>query len=338
MERKRKIRKVIGMICVCLLLLSGCGTDGSVADSEEKPYPDEDMIVVGVSQLGSESMWRSANTASIQQAFTKENGYFLMYNNARQKQENQIKAIRSYISQQVDYIIFSPIVEDGWETVLKEAKEAGIPVIIMDRNVDCDPSLYTAWVGSDFEEEGRNAGRWLEDDLKGKNFGDSQVNIVILQGTPGSTAMLGRTKGFQTIADLHDNWNILACENADFTTAKGKEVMAEYLKKYDDIDVVISQNDDMTIGALQAVREAGYTTGTGGDMTLISFDGTKSALEKVKSGVINVDIECNPLLGSYLEELVRKIQNKEPVDKINYVEEKIFTQKNVLSVLDDRTY
>lgn len=339
MKWKHKMRRCAAVFLLFTMLLStGCASDPGEKDADTQARPDENMTVIGVSQLGSESMWRTANTASLQNAFSKENGYFLMFNNARQKQENQIKAIRSFISQQVDYIIFSPIVEDGWETVLKEAKEAGIPVIIMDRNVNCDPDLYTAWVGSDFEEEGRNAGRWLADDLKGKKFGHNEVNIVILQGTQGSTAMIGRTKGFQTIADLHDNWNILACEDADFTTAKGKEVMEKYLKKYDDIDVIVSQNDDMTIGVLQAVREAGYTTGTGGDMTLISFDGTKSALEKVKSGVINVDIECNPLQGPYLEAIVRKLENGEPVDKINYVEEKIFTQKNVLSVLDDRTY
>lgn len=339
MKWKHKIRRCAAVFLLFTMLLStGCASDLHEKDADTQARPDENMTVIGVSQLGSESMWRTANTTSLQNAFSKENGYFLMFNNARQKQENQIKAIRSFISQRVDYIIFSPIVEDGWETVLKEAKEAEIPVIIMDRNVDCDPNLYTAWVGSDFEEEGRNAGRWLADDLKGKKFGNNQVNIVILQGTQGSTAMIGRTKGFQSIADLHDNWNILACEDADFTTAKGKEVMAKYLKKYGDIDVIVSQNDDMTIGVLQAVREAGLTTGTGGDMTLISFDGTKSALEKVKSGVINVDIECNPLQGPYLEEIVRKLENGETVDKINYVEEKIFTQKNVLSVLDDRTY
>lgn len=339
MKWKYKMHRcVTAFLLVVLLLFTGCASDPNEKGADTQAHPDDNMTVIGVSQLGSESMWRTANTTSIQNAFLKKNGYFLMFNNARQKQENQIKAIRSFISQRVDYIIFSPIVEKGWETVLKEAKEAEIPVIIMDRNVNCDSDLYTAWIGSDFEEEGRNAGRWLADDLKGKKFGNNQVNIVILQGTQGSTAMIGRTKGFQSIADLHDNWNILACEDADFTTAKGKEVMAKYLKKYSDIDVVVSQNDDMSIGVLQAVREAGLTTGTGGDMTLISFDGTKSALEKVKSGVINVDIECNPLLGPYLEEIVRKLENGEPVDKINYVEEKIFTQKNVLSVLDDRTY
>ena len=247
MNRRHRIGQGIAVcLALALLLMTGCASDVKDTASTQYAHPDENMTVIGVSQLGSESMWRSANTASIREAFSKENGYFLMYNNARQKQENQIKAIRSFISQRVDYIIFSPIVEDGWETVLKEAQDANIPVIIMDRNVDCDPSLYTAWIGSDFEEEGRNAGRWLEDDLKGKNFSQSQVNIVILQGTPGSTAMLGRTKGFQTIADAHDNWNILACEDADFTTAKGKEVMEKYLKKYNDIDVIVSQNDVMT--------------------------------------------------------------------------------------------
>ena len=231
MNRRHRIGQGIAVcLALALFLMTGCASDVKDTASTQYAHPDENMTVIGVSQLGSESMWRSANTASIREAFSKENGYFLMYNNARQKQENQIKAIRSFISQRVDYIIFSPIVEDGWETVLKEAQDANIPVIIMDRNVDCDPSLYTAWIGSDFEEEGRNAGRWLEDDLKGKNFSQSQVNIVILQGTPGSTAMLGRTKGFQTIADAHDNWNILACEDADFTTAKGKEVMEKYLK------------------------------------------------------------------------------------------------------------
>ena len=186
MNRRHRIGQGIAVcLALALLLMTGCASDVKDTASTQYAHPDENMTVIGVSQLGSESMWRSANTASIREAFSKENGYFLMYNNARQKQENQIKAIRSFISQRVDYIIFSPIVEDGWETVLKEAQDANIPVIIMDRNVDCDPSLYTAWIGSDFEEEGRNAGRWLEDDLKGKNFSQSQVNIVILQGTSG---------------------------------------------------------------------------------------------------------------------------------------------------------
>ena len=338
MKRKNKIFRKVIIVLAVLALLTGCAGQEPEAEDTRTPT-DDNLIVVGVSQEGSESVWRTANTRSVKETLTKENGYFLIFKNARQKQENQIKALRSFISQRVDYIVFSPIVEDGWDTVLREAREAEIPVILMDRKINVkDESLYTAWVGSDFVEEGRNAGKWLEDYLKGQRFNDDQVNIVVLQGTAGTTAMFGRTQGFEEIAAKHENWNILACENADFTTAKGKEVMSKYLKKYSDIDVIVSQNDDMTIGVLQAISEAGYTTGTGGDMTLISFDGTKSALEKVKSGLINVDIECNPLLGPYLEEIVCKLENGEPVDKINYVEEKIFTQKNVLSVLDNRIY
>ena len=308
MKKKGRWIPVIGCLML-VLFLAGCGKTIDIQSTAEQEIPSQNQIVVGVSQLGSESMWRTANSASIQQALCKENGYFLLFNNARQKQENQIKAIRSYISQRVDYIVFSPIVEDGWETVLQEAKEADIPVIVMDRNVSCDPSLYTAWVGSDFTEEGRNAARWLEEDLKGKKFDQKEtVHIVVLRGT------------------------------ADFTTAKGREVMEKYLQKYKDIDVVVSQNDDMTFGAIEAIRAAGKTTGTGGDITLISFDGTRSALEKVKSGVINVDIECNPLQGTYIQEIINRLEDGESVDKINYVEEKVYTQKNVLSVLGDRVY
>ena len=225
------------------------------------------------------------------------------------------------------------------EWVTDFADSAGKNAIVMDRNVSCDPSLYTAWVGSDFTEEGRNAARWLEEDLKGKKFDQKEtVHIVVLRGTSNASATLGRTKGFAEIAKTHPNWEILDSDDADFTTAKGREVMEKYLQKYKDIDVVVSQNDDMTFGAIEAIRAAGKTTGTGGDITLISFDGTRSALEKVKSGVINVDIECNPLQGTYIQEIINRLEDGESVDKINYVEEKVYTQKNVLSVLGDRVY
>ena len=239
----------------------------------------------------------------------------------------------------MDYIVFSPIVEDGWDTVLQEAREAEIPVILMNRKINVkDESLYTAWVGSDFVEEGRNAGKWLENYLKGQRFNDDQVNIVVLQGTAGTTAMFGRTQGFEEIAEKHENWNILEQTNADFTTAKGEEEMRRLLNTYPGIDVLVSQNDDMTFGALEAIQSAGRMTGTGGDITVISFDGTKKALEKVKTGVINVDVECNPYQGKYIEEIIQALETGQSIEKDNYVEEKVFTQKNVLSVLNDRTY
>ena len=338
MKRKNKIFRKVIIVLAVLALLTGCAGQEPEAEDTRTPT-DDNLIVVGVSQEGSESVWRTANTRSVKETLTKENGYFLIFKNARQKQENQIKALRSFISQRVDYIVFSPIVEDGWDTVLREAREAEIPVILMDRKINVkDESLYTAWVGSDFVEEGRNAGKWLEDYLKGQRFNDDQVNIVVLQGTAGTTAMFGRTQGFEEIAAKHEKWNILEQTNADFTTAKGEEEMRRLLNTYPEIDVLVSQNDDMTFGALEAIQSAGRTTGTGGDITVISFDGTKKALEKVKTGAINVDVECNPYQGKYIEEIIQALETGQSIEKDNYVEEKVFTQKNVLSVLNDRTY
>lgn len=328
------------MIFLMTALLTGCrDAEKEEAPENEDTIMNQELTVVGVSQLGSESMWRSANTVSIKQTFCKENGYFLLFDNARQKQENQIKAIRSFISQRVDYIVFSPITEDGWDTVLREAKDAQIPVILMDRNVKVeDESLYTTWIGSDFTEEGRKAGEWLAEHLAGVRFNDEDVNIVVLQGTEGSSAMIGRTGGFHEVASQHPNWKILEEVNGDFTTVKGKEEMEQLLKKHENIDVLVSQNDDMTFGALEAIREAEKATGVKRDIIIVSFDATKAALEKVKAGTINADIECNPLLGDEIEEVIQRIENDEPVEKAYYVEEKVFTQKNVMSVIKDRIY
>lgn len=331
------------MICVgTASLLAGCGPFGNVevsSETEGVPEEEEDLIVVGFSQVGSESIWRTANSDSIQSALSRENGFFLEFHNARQKQENQIKAIRGFISQRVDYIVFSPVQEEGWETVLQEAKDAGIPVILVDRKVVIeDESLYTTWIGSDAQLEGKNAGRWLEDYLKKTGREEESTNIVVLQGTPGASIQLGRTTGFEEIAQNHENWLILEQKSADFTTAKGEEVMQQFIKKYQDIDVVVSQNDDMTFGALKALQENGLTTGVDGDVILISFDAVHEALELVAQGVINVDIECNPKQGDYLVDIIRKLEQGEAVDKENIVEEQVFTPENVEQYLDTRTY
>lgn len=344
MKQSIRINKipVIFLAAVLLVMLMSGWALGMFTDIEEEPYvsEDADRIVVGVSQLGSESMWRTANTESVQNTFTQQNGYFLIFNNARQKQENQIKAIRSFISQRVDYIVFSPVVETGWETVLQEAKEAGIPVILMDRNVDVqDKSLYVTCVGSDFVKEGEKAGRWLENDLKRSGRQDSEINIVLLKGTEGSSSQIGRTKGFFEVAQAHDNWNILAQEYADFTSAKGREVMESILKKYPQIDVVVSQNDDMTFGALEAISESGRSVGVEGDITVISVDGTHEALSMVADGIINVDIECNPNQGEYVSDVIRMLESGEKVEKQYYVDEDVFTADNVTeSVLSERNY
>lgn len=331
---------IYGIMLALLIGLAGCGMKRwGTLESEVSDIVEEDLIVVGVSQVGSESVWRTANTASIQNVFTKENGYFMIFKNARQKQENQIKDIRSFISQQVDYIVFSPITENGWDTVLTEAKEAGIPVILMDRQVNVkDDSLYTAWVGSDFYREGENAALWLDDYLKQHNRAEEEINIVVLQGTEGATSVIGRTDGFRAVADEHANWIILEEAGAEYTTAKGREVMERLLSQYDDIDVVVSQNDDMTFGALEAIETAGKSTGEEKDMLIISFDACKAALKMVEEGVINVDIECNPNQGEGVAGIIQALENGWTVKKQNYVQEKIFTAENVTEYIEDRTY
>ena len=343
-RRRSYFVTLIGILLAMTLLFMMFGSR-LFADIEEEANVDEgvgvgNLIVVGVSQIGSESGWRSANTESLQKTFTKENGYFMIFNNARQKQENQIKAIRSFISQRVDYIIFSPVVESGWETVLQEAKEAGIPVIIMDRSVNvADQSLYTTHVGSDSVEEGRKAGRWLEKDLAKQRKYNEDINIVVLKGTEGASAQIGRTMGFASVAGEHENWHILEQQYGDFTIYKGKEVMEEFLKRYDDIDVVISQNDDMTIGAIEAIKEDGRTVGINGEITIISFDAVHDALEMVAEGTINVDIECNPNQGEYISDVISLLEAGQEVEKRYYVEEDVFTIENVTKeVLDERSY
>ncbi|MBO4987211.1 MAG: ABC transporter substrate-binding protein [Lachnospiraceae bacterium] len=323
---------IMGMSCVSCKMFN--------AELEQEVTSEEDnLIVVGYSQLGSESVWRTANTNSIQKALSEENGFFLQLKNARQKQENQIKAIRSFISQRVDYIVFSPIEEEGWRTVLTEARKAGIPVILVDRTISTkDESLYTTRVGTDTYWEGEQAGIWLEEDLLKTGEQDETVNIVILEGTTGATSQIGRSVGFENIAKQHENWNILASESGDFTTAKGKEVMEKYLWLYDDIDVLVSQNDDMTFGAIEALKESGRYIGPEDDIRIISFDAGRSALELVKAGEIDVDIECNPEQGELLAEVIHKLQSGEKVEKVYMVEDKVFTIDNVDEYLESRTY
>ncbi|MBS5064171.1 MAG: ABC transporter substrate-binding protein [Hungatella hathewayi] len=331
---KQTGRQFFGLVLPVLLfvmLLAGCHAAPGEEKAEDMRTPtDDNLIVVGVSQVGSESVWRTANTASIRKAFTKENGYFLIFDNARQKQENQIKALRSFISQRVDYIVFSPITEDGWDTVLQEAKEAGIPVILIDRKVNVkDQSLYTTWIGSDFQQEGQMAGETLAGYLKARGRQEEDIRMVVLQGTKGATATIGRSAGFDQVAKLHPNWLILEQVDAEFTTAKGQEEMKRLLARYEDIDVVISQNDDMTFGALDAIHQAGKTVGEDGDILVISFDAVEDALKLVEDGIITADIECNPNQGEYAEAIIRQLESGEPVDKMNFLPERVFTRENI---------
>ncbi|MCI8429081.1 MAG: substrate-binding domain-containing protein, partial [Lachnospiraceae bacterium] len=221
-----------------------------------------DLITVGYAQVGAESDWRTANTESFKSTFTEENGYKLIFDDAQQKQENQIKAIRSFIQQEVDYIVVAPVVETGWETVLEEAKEAGIPVILSDRMMDVsDDTLYEAWVGGNFVKEGETCGDWLAKYLEEQGRGEEEINMVTIQGTIGASAQVGRTEGMANKLAEHSNWKMLEMQSGEFTQAKGQEVMESFLKSYDDIYVVICENDNEAFGAIDAIKAAGKTCG-----------------------------------------------------------------------------
>ena len=292
-------------------------------------------ITVGFSQVGAESDWRTANSTSMKETFSEKNGYTLIFDDAQQKQENQIKAIRNFIQQEVDYIVLAPVTETGWDTVLKEAKDAGIPVIIVDRMVKVsDESLYTAWVGSNFELEGKKAAAWLKAYLDKTGRGDEQINIVDIQGTIGASAQIGRTKGLEDACKENKNWNLLAEETGEFTQSKGQEVMESLLKKHkDDIDVVYCENDNEAFGAIDAIEAAGKTVGSdiaNGEIMVISFDTTHAGLQDVLDGKIECDVECNPLHGPRAEELIKKLEAGEDIDKLNYVDEEIFAHDDTV--------
>jgi simple sugar transport system substrate-binding protein len=281
---------------------------------------DESQILLGFSQLGSESAWRIGNTISVQEA-AKRAGVQLMFENAEQKQEKQIKAIRSFIAYQVDVIAFSPIVEDGWDNVLQEAKAAGIPVLTTDRRINtADDSLIVGFVGSDFSEEGRSAGRFVL-----KKMADAQhVNIVEISGTLDSTPMRQRAAGFREILGDDDRFEIIESVSGDFLRSKGKECMQGLLSRHDDIDVLYSHNDAMTLGAIEAIEEAGLVPGR--DIVIITVDGEQAAIDLLKEGKINCVVECTPLIGDMIMELTKKLAAGESIPRNTYSEEKVFSE------------
>ena len=306
-------------------------TEAAEEGEEKEAAADGDLITVGYAQVGAESDWRTANTESFKSTFTEENGYKLIFDDAQQKQENQIKAIRSFIQQGVDYIVVAPVVETGWETVLEEAKEAGIPVILSDRQMQLsDDSLYEAWVGGNFVKEGETCGDWLAKYLEDQGRGDEEINMVTIQGTIGASAQVGRTEGMDNKLKEHSNWKMLDRQSGEFTQAKGQEVMESFLKSYDDIDVVICENDNEAFGK---------TCGPDGDIIVVSFDSVKAAFESMIAGDLNATFECNPLHGPRVAEIIQKLEKGEEVEKIQYVDEAYFdTSMDLEEILKTRAY
>lgn len=319
---------IISFFCI---LLAGCGNSITAEDrnaDKEKTVLNE-SVVVGFSQLGAESDWRSANTESMKSTFTAENGYKLIFEDGQQKQANQIMAIRTFIQQEVDYIVLAPVTETGWDTVLQEAKDAGIPVIIVDRKVDVtDDSLFTCWVGSDFELEGKKAAEWLNQYTIEKGIAPTDIHIVNIQGTIGASAQIGRTKGLSDAAKIN-GWDLMAEVPGDFTQAKGREVMEAFLKQYDNINVVYCENDNEAFGAVEAIEAAGKKVGSdiaGGEIMVISFDGVnKEAINYVLEDKITCIAECNPLHGPRVQAIIELLESGGTPDKFLYVDEEIFS-------------
>jgi simple sugar transport system substrate-binding protein len=312
------------------LLLAG----GATMSLGMHAFAADKKLVLGFAQVGAESEWRSANTQSIKQS-AKDAGITLKFSDAQQKQENQIKAIRSYIAQKVDVIAFAPVVESGWDTVLQEAKAAKIPVILTDRTIDSkDPSLYVTMIGSDFLEEGRKAGRWLVDKYKDV---PGDVNIVELQGTVGSAPAIDRKKGFEEIIKADPRFKIIRSQTGDFTRAKGKEVMEAFLKAEGrKINVLYAHNDDMAIGAIQAIEAAGLKPGK--DITIVSVDGVKGAFEAMMAGKLNVTVECSPLLGPQLMQAVKDVVAGKPLPKRIVTQESIYPMDVAAKEFPNRKY
>jgi len=352
--RRRGNRGLIGVVLVCLLLhmlLTACDRTGSetavdpamkqdeqrlpaVAQEIESPEAEERQIVLGFSQLGSESDWRRANTRSIQEA-AREAGIKLLFENAEQSQEKQFEAIRSFIAQKVDVIAISPVVEFGWEPILEEARQAGIPVILSDRAVQVsDPTLYVTTIGSDFYEEGRKAGKYLLDKVRDR---PGPIRIVELQGTKDSSPTIERAGGFREIISTRSDLVIERVEHADFTLDQGREAMRQILQDMGgDIDVLFAHNDDMAIGAIEAIEEYGLRPGK--DIIIISVDGTRKAFEMMVEGKINCVVECNPLLGPILMQAVRELMEGHTLPKRIVPPESVYTEVMAKREVENRQY
>jgi ABC-type sugar transport system substrate-binding protein len=303
---------------------SNAGTSSTQAKKDYK------NLVVGFAQIGAESEWRTANTASLQDT-AAELGLELKFSDAQQKQENQIKAIRAFIAQRVDVIGVSPVVETGWDTVFKEVKDAGIPLILLDRHANVPDDMFSAFIGSDFVREGTNACLEMARVLNNKG------NIVEIEGTVGSAPAIDRKTGFHDCLRDYPEMKVLASQSGDFTQAKGKEVMQAFLRSYNgQINALFAHNDDMALGAIQAIEEAGLKPGT--DIKIVSIDGVRGAFEAMIAGKLNVTVECNPLLGPQFFETALKLANGEPVDKWVKSDEGIYRQDTAAQDILKRKY
>ena len=314
---------------------TGDSTGASTPGTPAQPLKRRDgkPVTVGFSQIGAESAWRTAETQSIQSEAQKR-GVNLKFSDAQGKQDAQIAALRNFVTQRVDAIILAPVKETGWDVILRDAKRANIPVILVDRGISASPDLYTTLIASDFVAEGRMAGEWLAKATNG------QCNVAELQGTTGAAPANDRAKGFREAIAKHPGVKIIEgmTQSGDFTRAKGKDVMEAYLKspRGGEIQAVYAHNDDMALGAIQAIEEAGKKAGT--DIKVISIDGGRAALEALAAGKINCTVECSPRLGAQAFDAVQAALNGQQLPKQQVVKDRLFDASNVKDVLARRDF
>ena len=307
---------------------------GSAEAGGELPPVDPAMLdgaVIGFAQVGSESGWRSANTDSIK-ASAEEYKVDLQFTSAEGDQAKQISSIKTFITQGVDLIAFSPVVETGWDAVLQEAKAADIPVVLTDRSVDSDPSLYKTFIGSDFIVEGEKAATWAQEE-----FADAdKVNMVVLEGTTGSAPANDRATGWANVLGSDAKFTTLASQTGDFTRDGGKKVMEGFLATYPDIDLVYAHNDDMGLGAIEAIEAAGKVPGK--DIKIVTIDAVKAGMEALAAGKINFIVECSPLLGEQLFQASSAVLAGQEIPARVVTIETTFDQQQAIEALPTRLY
>jgi len=330
----KRMFATLALVGAAALTIAGCssGDDPSNDASGDGGNDSGELISVGFAQTGSESGWRSANTDSMKEAFSEANGFDLTFNAADNDPAAQIAAVRGFINQGVDAIVIAPIVSDGWDDVLQEAKDAGIPVILEDRTVSASDDLYASWVGLDFKKEGVTAGTYAAE-----QWGSSPTKMVVLEGTTGSAPANDRAAGFDE-AIAGSQIEKIDSQTGDFTRDGGKSVMEGFLQKYgvDGIDLVFAHNDDMALGAIEAIEAAGGKPGE--DIKIVSIDAVHDGMQALVDGKINYIVECNPLLGELAAGLVKSVLAGDTVEKSNYVEDQSFTQEQAADVIDSRPY
>ena len=331
---RKHILSTFAIAGIVSLALAGCTGDDPEVDETTDPGGEttDELITVGFAQTGSESGWRSANTESMEAAFSEENGFELVFNAADNDPAAQISAVRSFINQGVDAIVIAPIVEDGWDDVLQEAKDAGIPVILEDRTVTASDDLYATWVGLDFTREGEQAGEWAAE-----QFGDTPTKMVVLEGTVGSAPANNRADGFASAIE-GTAIETIDSQSGDFTRDGGKSVMEGFLANYgvEGIDLLYAHNDDMGLGAIEAIEAAGGVPGE--DIKIVTIDAVHDGMQALIDGKINYIVQCNPLLGELAADLVKKVLADEEVEKAYYVEDQAFTPEQAAEVFDTWPY